>query len=128
MRLQHFSSLNGIAKLYTNNPEIIEKASNVFFMWTVGVIFDVCNIMNQGVLRGAGKQYITSVWNLGMSIFWMIPVSYILCFQLGWDVYGIWLGCISYVVILGAINFCYVIFMDVEKASEIITKQLESRG
>jgi Na+-driven multidrug efflux pump len=114
-----------IAYFYTNNQLSADKASVIFKMWTVGVFCDVFNMMYQAILRGAGKQRVTSIWNIVMSVIWMVPVSYLLCFTLKYDVLGVWLGCISYVVILTFVNFWYVVFLDEKEASRIIEMQIE---
>ena len=114
-----------IAYLYTSDADAASKAASIFYMWSFAIPFDVFNIMYQGILRGAGKQHIPSAWNLIMSVFWMVPVSFLLCYILKWDLYGIWLGCISYVIILSIIYFFYVIFLDTNEASMIIRGQLE---
>jgi len=117
-----------ISALYTNDPETLEKSSHIFKIWTIGVVSDIFNIMLQAILRGAGKQHITSIWNLVMSIVWMIPLSYYLCFILKWDVFGIWIGCISYVVILTSVNTIYYFMLDVEEASAIIYAQINEEN
>jgi len=109
-----------ISAMYTNDIERIEKSSAAFTMWTIGLSFDVFNMMLQAILRGAGKQLIPSVWNVVMSIILMVPVSYLLCFTLKWDVFGLWIGCISYVVITTMFNLVYFILLDLEEASSII--------
>jgi Na+-driven multidrug efflux pump len=80
--------------------------------------------MYQAILKGAGKQEITSMWNIIMSIFWMIPVSYILCFGLGFGIFGIWSGCISYVVILMIVNFYYYSVLNIIDASDTLEREL----
>jgi MATE family multidrug resistance protein len=117
---------DNISYFYISSEETAVKASEIIVMWTVGCLCDIYNIMFQAILRGAGKQKVTSIWNLVMSIFWMIPVCYLLCFGLGYDVLGIWFGCISYVMILSFVNFCYFIFLDEKKAAEEVRSQLKA--
>jgi multidrug resistance protein, MATE family len=114
-----------ISYFYTNNEISASKATLIFKIWTIGVFCDVFNIMYQAILRGAGKQKVTSIWNITMSIFWMAPVSYILCFYFSYDVFGIWIGCTSYVVILTFVNFGYFILLDEKKASKILEQKVE---
>jgi MATE family multidrug resistance protein len=114
-----------ISYFYISSQETATKASEILVMWTVGCFSDIYNIMFQAILRGAGKQKVTSIWNLVTSIVWMIPVCYLLGFVLGYDVLGVWLGCISYVVILTFVNFCYFIFLDEKKAAEEVRSQLK---
>lgn len=117
-----------ISYFYTNNENSASKAAYIFKIWTIGVFFDVFNIMYQAILRGAGKQKIISIWNIVMSIFWMAPVSYILCFYFSLDVSGIWVGCTSYVVILTIVNFYYFIILDEKSASKILEQKMEKES
>ena len=117
---------DSISQFYILNESTNIKANLIFKYWTIGVISDIYNIMYQAILRGAGKQAVTSVWNLAMSIFWMIPVSYFLCFQLGLDILGIWIGCISYVLILTFLNIYYYLTLNIQRAAHLIERELNN--
>ena len=117
---------DSISQVYIINESTNIKAELILKYWTIGVTSDIYNIMYQAILRGAGKQAKISVWNLVMSLLWMIPVSYILCFKLNMDVLGIWIGCISYVIILTLINVYYFLTLDIVNAASLIEKELNN--
>jgi len=114
-----------IPRLYTQNLESIELSSSILKYYAFFFILDTLNIMFQGILGGAGKQHITSVWNLLMTMLLMIPLSYFLCFYLEIGLFGLWISISSYVSILCFVNFFYFFFLDFKSASEILKKQIE---
>lgn len=114
-----------ISGLYTSDVNTRELVSLILKYTTILTVCDIYNIMYQAILKGAGKQHITSIWNLTMSIVWMIPVSYYFGFVEGLNVLGIWIGCISYVIILMIVNVYYYSVLDIKKAAYLIDKEME---
>jgi Na+-driven multidrug efflux pump len=80
-------------------------------MWTIGIICDIFNSMFQAILNGFKKQINVITWNFIVCFFWLIPISYFLCFIQNFDVFGIWIGCVSCVFILALINFLSFLFL-----------------
>jgi len=110
-----------IASLYTGNPEVITLAASLFYIWGVGIVFDIFNMKFQGILRGVGKQKIVSIWNLTISFFWMIPISYLLCFTFEYGIIGLYLGCFSYVSFLCFINWFYYATLDLNEVVKVLS-------
>ena len=101
-----------IASLYTGNDQIIYLASSLFKIWGIGIVFDAFNMKFQGILRGAGKQKIVSMWNLLSAFFWMIPVSYLLGLICNFGIIGLYLGVMATVTILCFVNWYYYVTLN----------------
>ena len=100
-------------------------ASSVFKFYAIFFIVDTFNIMLQGILAGAGKQSITSMWNVAMTFGWMIPGGYIFAFYLNFGLFGLWLSIAIFVSLLFIVNVFYFINLDYKKESNVIILILE---
>ncbi len=96
-----------ISGIYSRNTEVIALDSLFLKIWGIGLVFDIFNMMLQGILRGVGKQNLVSIWNIIVCFVWMIPSSFIFCFVLKLGIVGLYSGCFSVVVILCFINLYY---------------------
>jgi MATE family multidrug resistance protein len=81
-----------LAKLYTNDPEVILLASALFPIAGAFQISDGVQAVASGVLRGAGDTLVPSVAYI--TAFWMfgLPVGYVFTFTLGFGAVGVWIG------------------------------------
>jgi len=116
-----------ISALYTPNQEIIELAGILFKIWGIGVVFDIYNMMFQGILRGAGKQKVVSIWNLAKCFLWMIPFSYVLCFTFDFGVVGLYIGCMSVVAFLCFVNWFYYATLDLDEVVKFLSSHSEEK-
>lgn len=112
-----FFCSDNIGFIYTNNPEICKKVSEVLLMWTVGVVSDNFNVMFQAIMKGLRKEYFSYKWNILMGLLFVNPGVSALTFYFNLDLYGIWLVNISNICILTFIYFCYFLFLDVNSVS-----------
>jgi MATE family multidrug resistance protein len=55
-------------------------------------LFDGLQGVITGTLRGLGDTRTPMIANLGAHWLLGLPISYTLCFLLGWGVYGLWVG------------------------------------
>lgn len=79
-----------IGGLFSNDPEVIKIAANLFIFGAVYQTFDALGITSSGALRGAGDTKVPMY--IMILIIWcvMVPLAYILGNVLGWGVYGAW--------------------------------------
>jgi MATE family multidrug resistance protein len=81
-----------LISVYTTEPEVVQLASQLLAIAALFQIFDGLQGVTTGTLRGLGDTRTAMVSNL--TAFWLIgaPVSYGLCFGLGWGAPGLWWG------------------------------------
>ena len=89
-----------IARLYTPNPAVIRVSVTLLAIAAAFQLFDGCQIVAAGALRGAGNTRIPMLCNLVFYWFVGLPLGWLLCFRGGWGAAGIWTGlCIGLILI-----------------------------
>jgi len=81
-----------LARLYSNDPDVIAVAVLLIRVAGVFQVFDGLQAVAGGILRGLGQTRVAMTGNL--LGYWAIglPVSYYLCFVAGWGPVGLWWG------------------------------------
>ncbi len=78
--------------LFTEDRVLLQAATSVLLIYAIFQPFDACQTVATAALRGLGQTRIPMVVNLighwGMGL----PVAYVLCFNRGWGVEGLWAG------------------------------------
>jgi MATE family multidrug resistance protein len=78
--------------LFTEDVVLLQAGLSVLVMYAIFQPFDACQTVATAALRGLGQTRIPMVVNLvghwGMGL----PVAYVLCFNRGWGVEGLWAG------------------------------------
>ena len=59
------------------------------------VLFQICQVVFTGALRGAGDVVYTMISSTISVTFVRTAVSYICCYIVGWGIYGIWMGIVA---------------------------------
>ncbi len=78
--------------LFSTNDDVLKVGTALLLLAAVFQLFDGIQGVITGTLRGLGntstamKVNLVAHWLLG------VPTSYVLCFVLGWGVYGLWVG------------------------------------
>jgi MATE family multidrug resistance protein len=85
-----FSSIWG--KIFTNAPEVVALVSKTLPMMAVFVCSDWGSAIGGGVIRGAGQQSKAAVVNLVAFYCVGVPLGYLLAFNRGWGLIGLWTG------------------------------------
>jgi MATE family multidrug resistance protein len=91
-----------IAGLFISDPAVIRLAAVLLRIAALFQLFDGLQTVATGALRGLGDTrspmlaHLAGYWLVGL------PVTYVLCFPLGWGVEGIWVGLTSAIMIVGA--------------------------
>jgi MATE family multidrug resistance protein len=88
-----------LAHLFIGDPAVIRLAAVLLRIAAVMELFDG---LQTGALRGLGDTRSPMLAHLAG--YWMVglPVTYVLCFPLGWGVRGIWVGLTTAIMIIGA--------------------------
>jgi MATE family multidrug resistance protein len=95
-----------IAAAYTADPAVVSLAVTLLGIAAFFQLFDGLQTVASGALRGAGDTKTPMVWNLASYYLITLPVSYWICFQLGWGVTGLWIGlCVGLILIAGGLVY-----------------------
>jgi MATE family multidrug resistance protein len=92
-----------IARLYTPEAAVIGASAALLRIAALFEIFDGLQVVATGALRGLGDTrtpalaHFAGYWIVGM------PVAWLLCFNYGWGVTGIWVGLTSALILIGSI-------------------------
>ncbi len=93
-----------IASLYTDNERVIASSAALLRIAAVFQLFDACQIIAAGALRGAGDTRTPMLCNLFFYWFIGLPLGYFLCFHAKWGAPGLWVGlCVALVMIGSAL-------------------------
>ena len=78
--------------LFSDDPEVLRVGTSLLVLGAVFQLFDGIQGVITGTLRGLGDTRTPMITNLAAHWLLGLPVSYTLCFVLGWGVYGLWVG------------------------------------
>ncbi|KAL9649361.1 hypothetical protein ABK040_016188 [Willaertia magna] len=114
-----------LPKLFTNDPEVIELASQVLPLCSVFQLFDGVQTVSSGVLKGIGSQKIAAVANIVSYYVIGLPVGVLLAFVFGWNLMGLWVGLAVSLFFVSSLLFSYILFkVDWEKEAENAAKRI----
>jgi MATE family multidrug resistance protein len=78
--------------LFTPDAGVVRVGSALLILAALFQLFDGVQGVITGTLRGLGDTRTAMLANLGAHWLLGLPISYTLCFLLGWGVYGLWVG------------------------------------
>lgn len=81
-----------IARIITDQPEVLGVAVPLLFVAAVFQVFDGAQTVLAGALRGAGDTRVTLFFNLTGYYLISAPLGLGLAFQRGWGAQGLWWG------------------------------------
>jgi MATE family multidrug resistance protein len=89
--------------LFSKDADVLSVGSSLLFLAAVFQLFDGIQGVITGTLRGIGDTRTPMVVNLVAHWVLGLPTSYLLCFVLGWGVYGLWIGLSLGLIVTGTI-------------------------
>ena len=89
--------------LFTTDPAVLSVGTSLLRLAAVFQLFDGIQGVITGTLRGIGDTRTPMVVNLAAHWLLGLPVSYTLCFVLGWGVWGLWIGLSLGLIVTGVI-------------------------
>ena len=92
-----------ILGLFTVEPTVIQLGVSLLLVAALFQLFDGLQGVATGVLRGLGDTRTPMLWNLAGHWVVGLPVGYVLCFELGWGVLGLWVGLSVGLTLVGAV-------------------------
>jgi MATE family multidrug resistance protein len=91
-----------LLRVFSPDPRIIEIGVGLLAIAAAFQLFDGTQAVVTGALRGISETRMPMIVNFIGHWFLGLPVGYVLCFQLGWGVRGLWIG-LSIGLILAAL-------------------------
>lgn len=91
--------------LFTTDERVLSVGTSLLFLAAVFQLFDGIQGVITGTLRGLGDTATAMKVNLIAHWLFGLPTSYVLCFVVGWGVYGLWVGLSLGLIVTGVILF-----------------------
>jgi MATE family multidrug resistance protein len=88
---------------FTTDAAVLATGSSLLFLAAVFQLFDGIQGVITGTLRGLGDTRTPMIVNLVAHWLLGLPAGYLLCFVIGWGVYGLWIGLSLGLIITGVI-------------------------
>lgn len=92
-----------IARLYTTDPAVIRMSVTLLAIAAAFQLFDGCQVVAAGALRGTGNTRTPMLCNLVFYWFLGLPLGAWLCFRAAWGAAGIWTGLCAGLVAIGVV-------------------------
>jgi MATE family multidrug resistance protein len=92
-----------IARLYTADPAVIRMSVTLLAIAAAFQLFDGCQVVVSGALRGAGHTRAPMWCNLLFYWFVGLPLGMWLCFRAGWGAPGLWMGLCFALILIGSV-------------------------
>lgn len=92
-----------IARIYTADPAVIRMSVRLLAIAAAFQLFDGCQVVAAGALRGAGDTR-TPMW-CNLLFYWFVglPLGIWLCFRAGWGAAGLWTGLCCSLILIGSV-------------------------
>ncbi len=90
---------------FSNDPSVLAVGTSLLLLAAVFQLFDGIQGVITGTLRGIGDTHTPMKVNLIAHWLLGLPTSYVLCFVVGWGVYGLWVGLSLGLIVTGIILF-----------------------
>ena len=89
--------------LFTTDAAVLAVGTSLLYLAAVFQLFDGIQGVITGTLRGLGDTRTPMVVNLAAHWLLGLPVSYTLCFVVGWGVWGLWVGLSIGLIVTGIV-------------------------
>ena len=91
--------------LFTTDENVLAVGASLLWLAAVFQLFDGIQGVITGTLRGIGDTRTPMIVNLIAHWAIGLPTGYLLCFVVGWGVYGLWIGLSLGLIVTGVILF-----------------------
>jgi MATE family multidrug resistance protein len=89
--------------LFTHDRAVLSVGTSLLLLAAIFQLFDGVQGVITGTLRGLGDTRTAMVVNLVAHWLIGLPTGYLLCFVIGWGVYGLWVGLSLGLIVTGMI-------------------------
>jgi MATE family multidrug resistance protein len=91
--------------MFSTDAKVLSVGTSLLLLAAIFQLFDGIQGVITGTLRGIGDTRTPMVVNLVAHWLIGLPTSYLLCFVIGWGVYGLWIGLSLGLIVTGVILF-----------------------
>jgi MATE family multidrug resistance protein len=91
--------------MFSTNALVLSVGTSLLLLAALFQLFDGIQAVITGALRGLGDTRTAMAVNLVAHWLIGLPTSYVLCFVLGWGVWGLWVGLTLGLIVTGVILF-----------------------
>lgn len=91
--------------LFTTDAAVVSVGTSLLLLAAIFQLFDGIQGVITGTLRGLGDTRTPMIVNLVAHWLIGLPTSYVLCFVIGWGVYGLWVGLSLGLIVTGIVLF-----------------------
>jgi MATE family multidrug resistance protein len=91
--------------LFSKDPDVLAVGGSLLLLAAIFQLFDGIQGVITGTLRGIGDTRTPMIVNLVAHWLIGLPTGYLLCFVVGWGVYGLWVGLSLGLIVTGVILF-----------------------
>ncbi|MEO8482627.1 MAG: MATE family efflux transporter [Acidobacteriota bacterium] len=91
-----------LLRLFSQDASVLSVGATLLLLCAAFQPFDGCQAVATGALRGIGDTRTPMLCNLAGHWFVGLPLGYVLCFNRGWGVIGLWTGLSLSLTIIGA--------------------------
>lgn len=88
----YYFGASGLYHLFFTEDHIVAIGVQIMHVIIFVVIFQICQVIYMGCLRGAGDTLYTAVASMISVTFIRTIISYFCGYVLGWGIIGIWMG------------------------------------
>jgi MATE family, multidrug efflux pump len=92
-----------LLRIFTADATLLRVGATLLLICAVFQAFDGFQTVSTGALRGLGDTATPMIMNLICYWFIGLPLAYVLCFQRGWGVVGLWAGLSLSLILMGII-------------------------
>lgn len=78
--------------IYTDDPKVMALGAQIIVIMAVACFPQIGQLVYAGVLKGAGDSLYVMLYSLFIIAIFRPILTYILCFTVGWGLYGAWLA------------------------------------
>ena len=89
--------------LFSKDADVLSVGTSLLFLAAIFQLFDGIQGVITGTLRGLGDTRTPMIVNLVAHWLLGLPTSYVLCFVVGWGVYGLWIGLSLGLIVVGVV-------------------------
>ncbi|KAI9339045.1 mate-domain-containing protein [Obelidium mucronatum] len=107
-----------LGHIFTDETAVVVIVDQIVPLAAVFQLADVLGCICGGILRGAGRPEIGAYLNLIGYYVVGIPFGILLCFQMGWGMFGLWTGLTAALFIVSLIEIYMIYRLDWDQEAE----------
>jgi MATE family multidrug resistance protein len=92
-----------IMEIYSRDPQILAMGAHILMIVAAFQIFDGCQTVATGALRGLGETRFPMLTNFAGYWLFGLPLGALLCFRWKWGLAGLWTGLTLALIVIASV-------------------------